>query len=744
MSSGGSILRAWLPACVALLTACGSTVRLPDAQEVSPAQGIEGAATSVTIRGASFRPVVTLDFDRPSTSPVDTSFSVVVGDVAAANVTWVSEGELNATVPGTLPLGTWDVTVIDPRGATDVIPGGFTVIAPAGRLFLESNVGGTGQPLGDRTMQRGTALALFAVARTDDGGFLADVHDATWTLDGGIGTLAVDPDGGATLWVDTAGEGVVTAAHPLYGSASTGRITVEACATGADCVDACHSTGQCNAGTCTQGPADLDADSDTYVDMQCVGGNDCDDSAAAVNPAAVEEGYATALCLDGADNDCDGLADALDPDCAPNSAPLARLTVTPPSGAPGDTFSGSGSASSDRESPQSALQFDWDWDDDGTFEAAGVTSTHVFSASGLFRVSLKVTDPQGLSGIGSYLVIVGAAASTATVTTGLDESNAGATPGNPGGAGFSLREAIAWAQATAGREIIVVPPGTTVALTRQLTITSGDGLVIVGDGAVVDGAAIPGSGSSCFDLSGANHGLLGVEIRNCPGWAIFMQATNSRASRCSIHDSMYGVEWAGTDNLFGPFNQLYGNGSFGIEVDGRARVESNWIHDNRGPGVILRNAADDSVLVGNVIYDNTEGVRAVSQCDRVALRFNTVHGNAGAGISLANNTSGHKLLNTIVSGNGGWGLDVQTATFTSLDANDLFGNTLGGCRNCASLGPKTLAVDPKYVDASARDLRLDLMSPLVNAGIATGDDRTLSIPGDFLGTAPDMGAYEVK
>ena len=51
-----------------------------------------------------------------------------------------------------------------------------------------------------------------------------------------------------------------------------------------------------------------DADGDRFADQAC-GGDDCDDTDVAVNPAAGE------ICDDLADNDCDGWVDLDDPDC---------------------------------------------------------------------------------------------------------------------------------------------------------------------------------------------------------------------------------------------------------------------------------------------------------------------------------------------------------------------------------------------------------------------------------------------
>ena len=53
-----------------------------------------------------------------------------------------------------------------------------------------------------------------------------------------------------------------------------------------------------------------DSDGDGYLHDACVGGADCDDTDPAVNPGADE------VCDNGIDDDCDGLVDGQDPDCA--------------------------------------------------------------------------------------------------------------------------------------------------------------------------------------------------------------------------------------------------------------------------------------------------------------------------------------------------------------------------------------------------------------------------------------------
>ena len=76
--------------------------------------------------------------------------------------------------------------------------------------------------------------------------------------------------------------------------------------------DPCTIDDVCANGVCAGGPAD--ADGDGYIAEAC-GGQDCDDSAAAVNPGVFEGPDGDPKCTDGVDNNCNDLTDAEEAAC---------------------------------------------------------------------------------------------------------------------------------------------------------------------------------------------------------------------------------------------------------------------------------------------------------------------------------------------------------------------------------------------------------------------------------------------
>jgi len=101
---------------------------------VEPAQARTDVFTVLAVRGEGFQPRVTVDFDSPGDSPVDSTFGLwlVAGTIRVplTDVSLASESELSASYPALAAApGTYDLELLDPHGNRAVLPQAFTVLA---------------------------------------------------------------------------------------------------------------------------------------------------------------------------------------------------------------------------------------------------------------------------------------------------------------------------------------------------------------------------------------------------------------------------------------------------------------------------------------------------------------------------------------------------------------------------------------------------------------------------------------
>jgi len=325
------------------------------------------------------------------------------------------------------------------------------------------------------------------------------------------------------------------------------------------------------------------------------------------------------------------------------------------------------------------------------------------------------------------------------VTTNADENDAGATPATPGGTGFSLREAITLANATAGAQTIGFKAGIVVAQTSPLPTLTQAATII---GGVVNASAVTAK-KECIVINGSSIVIDGLEIYGCRARPIYIiGGSSNQITNCNVHDNDAGVE-TGTSSgtlTIGPNNVIRNSGGSCVLIN----VDSAQVIDNRidtcaANGVFLASSANSRVI-GNLILRGNPGIGTSSGTTNATIWHNTIALSGAMGMTAGSMTLGD-VRNNIFALNGTYAFTGANGDFAFQDYNIYFGNPSGVCNGCTP-GPNTSQLDPKFANVAGGDFTLLAGSPAINFGTILATDRNGAAPGNYNGTAPDAGYWE--
>ncbi len=423
-----------------------------------------------------------------------------------------------------------------------------------------------------------------------------------------------------------------------------------------------------------------------------------------------------------------------------NTAPRACLTVSPAAVEAGEEVALDPSCSTDGEDAPSTLRARIDFGDgvsEASFAPLGTPRRHAYPTPGLWVATVEVQDGGGLPDFASRYVLVTAPGDLVLVTTAIDEDDAGATPGAPGGTGLSLREAIAYVNALGAPRTILVAVAEPIVHATPLPSLVVAASAIVGDPAAP--LAFPDVALSCLTLDGTDQLLLGATVTGCTNTAVLLGngSDGARVAECTITPSPGGQGIAAkANNAIGPRNVI-SRAATGVKLTGSPAsaflVEENRIEGN-DVGIFAASGADLTVRRNRVTSNLGSGLQATPSSGTCRLVHNVFDANGRDGADLAKFDGGIVVQNNLFTRNGAYGLRVDAA---AADHDGFFANGLGAISS-GTTGPTDVLEDPLY----AGDHRLSPGSPAIDRGVVTELDVNGPAAGNYWGAAPDLGAWE--
>ena len=326
------------------------------------------------------------------------------------------------------------------------------------------------------------------------------------------------------------------------------------------------------------------------------------------------------------------------------------------------------------------------------------------------------------------------------VSTEADESDAGATPTSPGKTGFSLREAVTFANNTTGRQSITFDAAVaTIGLTAPLpTIQDAVGI----KGIVVLDASANTSTSPCITVTASDVTIDTLEIHDCRGEPVLFSSSSSTGNtlaNCYLHDNAKPAVVYG-DGAVVSVNLITFSAAAGLEIYGKnVRLLSNNVAASLATNYSIRDGANGAYLLANTSIGGGDGI-GLGAVTGITIWHSTVVDAVYSGLNVGNATQVDARNNVFV-GADNYGVRGADSAFSKFDHNLYFNNT-SGHRNQGSLDATSLIGDPLFKDPSTFDYSLLSGSPAINKGFNLGVDRNGSSTGLYNGSAPDIGCSE--
>ena len=449
-----------------------------------------------------------------------------------------------------------------------------------------------------------------------------------------------------------------------------------------------------------------------------------------------------------------------------NQPPVAVASVTPDHGSAPLTVQFSSADSYDPDGTISATS--WDFGDGSS--SSDANPSHTYTSVDTFQVTLTVTDNDGAT----HNTLISVEVTDGTSVYAGDVFGTWNVAGSPYRIEGDLTIPVGGTLTVEpGVEVlfqsfyILTVNGTLQAVgTESEPILFGGGHPTAGwagidfidapDGSQLTHVIVENSSRTGIDINNASPLISYSTIRNNENGGIQMVNSNARLIGNHIIDNISESPGGGVYMLDSPNPELTGN-----IISNNSVINANCgfsCTPPAGGGIFARSSNPvlrDNVISGNGFPQggNSHGGGLNLYYSDPVLINNTITGNAageGAGIYLY--SSGPTIVNTILWNDGSEEIYDSENSYPH-PITVAYSDVQGGQAAIITNGNATvnwqagnISADPLFVDAVNGDYELQAGSPAIDAATAyfewEGQVLVDLSPGDYLGSAPDMGAFE--
>ncbi len=326
------------------------------------------------------------------------------------------------------------------------------------------------------------------------------------------------------------------------------------------------------------------------------------------------------------------------------------------------------------------------------------------------------------------------------VTTAADEADSAATPTSPGQTGFSLREAIAFANGKAGHQSITFD-ATVASIGLKSPLPAVQETLDI-KGPVVLDASANASTSACLSVASSDVLIDSLEIHDCQGEPVLFSSSSSSGNRLAnsyLHDNEKAAVVYGSGAVISA-NLITFSAVAGLEIYGKnAQVLGNDVAASLASNYLIHDGANGAYLLANVSIGGGNGIE-LGAVTGATIWHSTIVDSVLAALSVGTATQ-IDARNNIFDGADTYGVVGPDSAFSKLDHNLYYNNTAGN-RSQGSPDATSVTGDPLFNDATNFDYALKVGSAAIDKGVNLGVDRNQAASGLYNGSAPDIGWTE--